>query len=391
VSARLRASLDPLLRGAIEAGDVPGVVAAVANRAGTVYEAAHGERALGEGPAMTLDTVCWIASMTKPVTGAAAMQLVEQGKLDLDAPAARILPELGRVQVLEGWDDKGEPRLRPAKGTITLRRLLTHTSGFVYDIWNGEMARYLRHKSLPRVGSGKLVALGVPLAFDPGERWEYGIGIDWAGRMVEAASGLRFADYLSRNIFSPLGMDSTAYILTPAMRARLAKVHNRGADGRLAPSAFETEQNLEFEPGGGGLYSCIGDYLRFVRMIMNGGEGNGHRLLRRETVELMSRNAMGATRVAPLKSTNAALSLDAEFFPGLPKSWGLTFMINEEAAPTGRSAGGLAWAGLGNTYFWIDPKKDIAGVLLTQILPFVDTRALALFLDFEKAVYQTVL
>ena len=389
-SDALRASADALLREGVQSGDLPGAVAAVTTRSGTIYEAAFGQRVLGQGPAMSLDTVMWIASMTKPVVGTAAMQLVEQGKLELDAPAAKVIPELANFQVIDGWEANGRVRTRPAKRAMTLRHLLTHTSGFVYDIWNADMARFVKTTNLPRAGSGRNIALQTPLAFDPGERWEYGIGIDWAGKMIEAVSGMRLGAYLTKNILEPLGMTSTAFKITPDMRARLAKVHARGADGKLTVTAFEVPQDPEFESGGGGLYSTAQDYQRFIRMIMNDGRGNGNQVVRPQTVEMMSRNAMGPLRVNLLPSFNPALSRDAEFFPGSPKSWGLSFMINEETAPTGRSPGSLAWAGLANTYFWIDRKKNVGGVWMTQILPFVDAKALSQFLAFEKAVYQTV-
>jgi CubicO group peptidase (beta-lactamase class C family) len=387
VRQRLSAGADALLRAAVGAGDVPGVVAALTTPAETIYESAHGLRVQGLAEAVRPDTVMWIASMTKPIVAAAAMQLVEQGRIGLDAPAAKIIPELGQVRVLEGWEADGRPRTRAAKGAITLRQLLTHTAGFTYDVWNADMARYLRTMNLPRAGSGQDIALRLPLSFDPGERWEYGINIDWAGKMVEAVSGMRLGAYLERNLTGPLGMSSTAFKITPAMRSRIARVHQRGDDGGLAATAFEIPQDPEFEPGGGGLYSSAQDYQRFLRMVLNRGTENGNRVLRRETVELMSRNAMGALRVAMLPSQNPLLSCDAEFFPGVPKTWGLSFMINETIAPTGRSAGSLSWAGLANTYFWIDPAKGIGGVLMTQVLPFVDPRALALFTAFEKSAY----
>ncbi len=333
--AVLRGNADALLRNAVASGDVAGVVAAATTREDTFYEAAFGERVLGQGPAMSLDTVCWIASMTKPLVGAGVMQLVEQGRLDLDAPAGKVIPYLGEVQVLDRWDDKGEPHLRSAKAPVTLRNLLTHTSGFVYDIWDPDIARYTRMKNLPRAGSGRNIALQIPLAFDPGARWEYGIGIDWAGKMLEAVSGMRLGAYLRQNLFAPLGMDSTGFRISPEMRARLAKVHQRGADGKLTVTGFEVPQEPEFEPGGGGIYSTAGDYLRFARMILNGGAGNGNRVLRAETVARMSKNNIGNLRVGMLKTQNAVLSRDAEFFIGTPKTWGLTFMINEEQAPPG--------------------------------------------------------
>jgi len=377
VRQRLSEGTDALLSAAVGAGDVPGVVAALTTPEETIYESAHGLRVQGQAEAMSADTVMWLASMTKPIVSAAAMQLVEQGKIGLDAPAANIIPELGQVRVLEGWEADGRPRTRAAKGAITLRHLLTHTAGFTYDIWNADMARYLKTMNLPRAGSGEERALRLPLCFDPGERWEYGINIDWAGKMVEAVSGMRLGAYLERNLTGPLGMSSTAFKISPAMRARIAKVHQRSADGTFTLNPFEVLQDPEFEPGGGGLYSTAEDYQRFMRMILNHGKGNGNQVLRHGTVELMSRNAMGGL-------------CDAEFFPGVPKTWSTAFMINEAAAPTGRSAGSLSWAGLVNTYFWIDPAKSIGGVLMTQVLPFVDARALALFTAYEKNVYSAL-
>ena len=389
-ASALKDTADPLLRNAVASGNVPGVVGAVTTAQSTYYEAAHGVRVLGQPAAMSMDTVMWIASMTKPVVGAAAMQLVEQGKIGLDDPAAKIIPELGQFQVLEGWDANNKPRLRAPKSAITLRNLLTHTAGFTYDIWNPDMARYLKVMNVPRAGSGRNAALRIPLAFDPGARWEYGINIDWAGKMIEAVSGMRLGEYLTRNVIDPLGMGSTAFKITPDMRSRIAKVHQRGDDGKFTVTAFEVPQDPEFESGGGGMYSTASDYQRFMRMILNGGRGNGNQVLRPETVELMSRNSMGGLRVRMLPTQNPVLSRDAEFFVGTPKTWGLSFMINETTAPTGRPAGSLAWAGLANTYFWIDPKPKIAGVIMMQILPFVDAKALALFTAFEKGVYASL-
>ena len=385
---KLKQTADTLLLNAVQAGHIPGVVASVSSGNDTLYEAAFGERALGQGVAMTPDTVFWLASMTKPIVGAAAMQLVEQGKLTLDEPAAKILPELAEVKLLTGWDAAGKPLLRTPKTQITLRQLLTHTAGFTSDIWNADSARYLKTMNLPRAGSGKKIALSVPLTFEPGTRWEYGINIDWAGQLVAAASGMRLGEYLQKNITGPLGMSSTGFRITANMRARLATVHQRDlVTGALNTTPFEVPQETEFDPGGGGMYSTAGDYLRFSRMILNQGRGNGQQLLKPETLALMSKNAMGPLRVNFLRTQNPAASLDAEFFPGIEKTWGLTFMINEQQAPTGRSAGSLAWAGLPNAFFWIDPTKDLAGVILMQVLPFVDPRALGLFTDYEKAVY----
>jgi methyl acetate hydrolase len=337
---------------------------------------------------MTPDTVVWIASMTKALTGTAAMQLVEQGKLALDMPASGVIPELGEAVVLEGFDADGQPRTRAPKRAITLRHLLTHTAGFAYEFWNADVARYQQVKGLPPIISCQNATLALPLHFDPGDRWEYGINIDWVGKIVEAVSGKKLGTYLSENVFGPLGMNDTAFRITPAMRQRLAKIHRRGDDGALVPADLEIPQDPEFEMGGGGLYATAGDYLKFVRMMLNHGSAGSEQVLKPDTVELMSRNAMGDCKVTMLHTVSPAVSNDAEFFPGMPKGWGLTFMINNEQAPTGRSAGSLAWAGLANTYYWIDLTRGLGGVYATQIFPFADHKALPLFFEFEKTVYQ---
>jgi len=386
----LKDQADVLLRKAADAGDVPGVAAMATNRERTLYEGAFGERVLGQSAPMTADTVCWLASMTKALTGAGVMQQVERGNLDLDSPASKWLPALGSVKVLEGFDAAGQPKLRAPKRPITLRHLLTHTAGYGYETWNAEVGRFQQATGTPSASTGKLAALGTPLLFDPGERWNYGINIDWAGRMVEAVSGKKLGAYLKENLFAPLDMNDTAFKITPAMRARLAKLHQRSDDGALVPIDLEVPQEPEFEAGGGGLYSTASDYLKFVRMILNRGKANGKQVLKPETVDLMARNHMGDTRVTMLKSFIPQRSNDAEFFPGMPKGWGLTFQINNEKAPTGRPAGGLMWGGLSNSYFWIDPATGVGGVYLTQILPFVDRKSLSLYYQFEKTVYQTL-
>ena len=386
--ASRKTKIDAALRGAVEAGDVPGVVAVATDRENVIYEGAFGKRVLGKPEPMTPDTVVWIASMTKAVTSAGAMQLVEQSKLDLDAPAAKVVPEIGAAQVLEGFDASGQPRTRAPRRPITLRHLLTHTAGFGYDMWNTDVGRYQEAMNIPGIISCQDAALRTPLLFDPGDQWHYGISIDWAGKMVEAVSGEKLGPYLQKNLFAPLGMTSTAFKITPDMRTRLAKIHQRGDDDALEPQMeLEIPQEPEFEMGGGGLYSTAQDYLQFVRMILNRGRASGGQVLKPETVDLMRRNNMGDNRVTVLKTAMPPLTNDAEFFPGLPKSWGLSFQINEEKAPTGRPAGGLMWAGLANSYYWIDPKSGIGGVYLTQILPFADKKSLPLYYAFESAFY----
>ena len=384
---RVMPQVDQVLRRAADSGEVPGVVATAATREGPIFQAAFGKRALPNGPAMTADSVFWIASMTKAITAAAAMQLVEQGKLSLDAPIGKVLPDLASPQVLEGFDAKGEPKLRPAKNAITLRHLMTHTAGFCYEMWNGDKATYLEKTGLPGITSCKNDALKTPIASDPGTRWEYGTNIDFVGKAVEAVSGKRLDAYLRDHIFAPLGMNDTGFKLTDAMRKRLVGMHARNPDGSLAPLPFELEQDPEFHMGGGGLYGTAGDYIKFTQMILNKGRGNGNQVLRPETVASMSQNHIGDLVVTKMTSAALIYTNDVDLYPDMVKKWGLSFLITTDKTPEGRSAGSLAWAGLANTFFWIDPARDVAGVILMQMLPFCDARCLEAFAGFERGIY----
>ena len=327
------------------------------------------------------------AAMTKAITSTAAMQLVERGKLELDRPIRELLPELAAAKVLEGFDAGGEPKLRPARRDITLRHLLTHTAGFAYDIWSPDLIRYQERMGIPGVINCQNLALTTPLLFDPGEKWNYGINIDWVGKAVEKVSGQNLEDYFRDNIFAPLGMRDTAFKLGTGQRARLAGMHARQPDGSLQQMEFELPQEPEFHMGGGGLYGTAGDYLKFQQMFLHEGRHNGAQVLEPETVRLMVRNHIGDLDVRLLETAMPPYSNDAEFFPGMIKKWGLGFMISTESVPGGRTAGSLAWAGLGNTYFWIDPGEGVAGVILTQLIPFADPKVLELFAQFETAVY----
>ena len=388
--ARNLARVDAVLRAAVDAKEVPGVVAMATTDKGLLYEGAFGTRDLGKGPAMTRETVFRIASMTKAVTCVAAMQLVEQGKLTLEGPLPDIDKALSAPQVLTGFDASGAPQLRPAKHPITLRHLLTHTAGFSYETWDANTVRYVKASGMPSTPSGKLAALRLPLVFDPGERWEYGINIDWVGRLVEAVSGQPLDVYFREHVFAPLGMKDSGFVASPEQRARQASVHQRQADGSLAPQPLETPFTPEFYAGGGGLYSTAPDYLIFLQMLLNQGSHNGARILKPETVALMAQNHIGELEAGILKTSLPARSNDVDLFPGISLKWGLAYMINMQPGPNGRSAGSLTWAGLYNTYFWIDPKRRVAGMIMTQILPFADTRALAVYGRFERAVYDAL-
>ena len=369
---------------------VPGVAAIATNRDGDIYEGARGERVLGDGEAFTTDTVCAIFSTTKAIGGTACLQLVEEGKLDLDAPAGIYAPRIGKLKVLEGFDADGQPRLRPPKRPITTRHLLTHTAGFAYDFFNEHYTRLANEHGQPSVITSSWASIETPLLFDPGEAWEYGTNIDWAGMVVEGITGKRLGDVFRERIFEPLGMTSTAFSMTPAMRAQVARIHARTATGGLDPMRdFELPAEPEVHMAGHGLYGTAADYIKFIRMWLNDGRGpDGRPILKPETVEMACRNHLPeGMNIKMLPGVNPTLSNDAEFFPGMRKTWALTFMINEEDAPTGRPAGSLAWAGLANLYYWIDRENGLGGYWATQIFPFADPTSVGGYLDFEKAVY----
>jgi methyl acetate hydrolase len=382
--------LDAVLRAGIARGAAPGAAAVIVDRDGVRYEGAAGERSLGSGVVMTPDTVGALFSMTKALTGTAAMQLVERGLLDLDGPAGAVCPEVGEVAVLDGFDEAGQPVTRPPTTPVTLRHLLTHTSGYVYDIWNVDSVRWHEVTGEPNILTLRKAALREPLAFDPGSRWEYGIGIDWVGQMVEAVSGLSLGAYLAEHVTGPLGMVDTAFVHSPSMLERTAAIHARLPDGSLAPIELPRPDDPEFEMGGGGMHGPATDYARFIRMLLNDGELDGTTVLAPGTVADMASNHIGDLRVEKLITTMPYLSNDAELFPGEPKWWGLTFQISEAPAGTGRPAGTLMWAGLANCYYWIDRVNGIGGVYLSQILPFGDQQSLDLYLEVERAVYESL-
>jgi methyl acetate hydrolase len=366
---------------------VPGVVAMVTDRDRNIYEGAAGRRRVDGAQPMTTDSVFAIFSTTKAITATAVLQLVEAGELDLDAPAKDYAPEIGELQVIEGFDAKGEPELRAPKRAVTTRMLLVHTAGFGYDFFNATYNRLAREHGQPSVVTASKEALTTPLLFDPGDDWEYGTNIDWAGQVVEAITGKRLGEVFAERIFRPLGITDTTFALDDARRARLAGMHARNGDGTLAPMDFELPSPPEIDMGGHGLYGTVGDYMKFIRMWLNEGEGEHGRVLAPETVRMALRNQLGDKKIKMLPGVDPTLSNDAEFFPGLSKSWSFSFMVNDDAAPTGRPAGANGWAGLANLFYWIDPENGVGGFWATQILPFGDPVSFGRYLDFETAVY----
>jgi methyl acetate hydrolase len=377
-----------ILDRAIESGTIVGATAFVGNRAGTISSHAVGLADPATGAPMKPDTIFQIASMTKAITSVAAMRLVEEGRLSLDAPIETVLPDLASPQVVAGFDDAGNATLRPATKSITLRHLLTHTSGLGYAFMSADMLRAYGPAGPPAPGS--IASITSPLLFDPGKRWEYGVSTDWVGRAVEAASGQSLGSYMAETILTPLGMDDTGFTLSDAQMARRAAMLSRSDDGAFTP--FPVEMNggpdAEFDSGGGGLMSSGPDYLHFIRMILNDGSLDGVTILKPETVAEMRRNQIGPLRAGKMDTVMPMFSHPYDGFPDMHTGWGLGFLINPEQGPNGRAAGSLAWAGIANSFYWIDPASDIAGVLMMQFLPFGDPDALALYAAFERAVYQ---
>ncbi len=376
--------IDAALQAKVGLKEIPGVVAMAANETSVVYQGATGLRNMAAATPMSTDTIFRIASMVKLLTSVAALQLVEQGKLKLDEPAANIDSTLASQQLLAGFDAKGIPQLRPAHMPLTLRHLLTHTSGFSYPLWDPNVVRYLK------AARGKPHLPRRPLMFEPGSRWAYGGSLDNVGRLIEIASGQSLDRYFSDHITGPLGMRDTGFVISEKQRARQASLHVRDAGGKLLPQPFEKLAAPTAFSGGGGIYSTAPDYLSLLQALLNGGSLRGTSILRPESVTLMSANQIGNLEIGVMRTTNPALSNDVDLFPGVQLRWGLGHMINAGPVADGRRAGSLTWAGLFNTYYWIDPTSRIAGVIMMQILPFVDKQALVAYRQFERGIYHAL-
>ena len=379
-SSGTKAAIDKVLADAVARGDVPGVVAMVTDGRAILYQGAFGLADVRSGRPMTVDTLFRIASMTKPVTSLAAMQLVEQGRLSLDDPAEKYVPQLANLKVFETFDAKtGAYTLRPAKRAPTVRHMLTHTAGLGYN-FTSPIVRDFR----PRTGEAHVAG---PLLFEPGEQWVYSTGIDWAGRIVEAVSGKSLEVYFREHIFGPLGMADTSYNQADERQRRFAVVHLRRPDGTFQVDPVQPPMSVAQPIGGGGLGSTAPDYIRFLQMLLNRGSLNGTRIVSPDTVVTMGRNHIGSVGVRAIKTAMPERSSDFTFVADGRDKWGIGFMISADGKPGGRSAGSLSWGGLNNTYFWVDPARGIAGVILMQFLPFADSKALALYDAFERAAY----
>ncbi|MCA6296326.1 MAG: beta-lactamase family protein [Phenylobacterium sp.] len=376
------AGFEKALEAAVASGRIAGAVAAVADRDGVTYTRQAGVRQAGEPAAMTQDTIFWLASMTKAIVSVAALREVEAGRLSLDGDLSGLLPEFADLKVLEGFGEDGAPRLRPARRAPTLRDLLTHTSGFGYAFLSEDLTRWHATTGAADPNGGTRAAHVLPLLHDPGEAWSYGIGIDWAGLAVEAASGQRLDAYLAEHILGPLGMTDTGF--APVDTSRRATAHLR-VEGTLFPAPTPPGgTEAEVLSGGGGLHGTAPDYIRFLRMLLNGGALDGARVLQPETVRALSEVQTGSLRAGAFKTANGVLTTDFDLYPDMQTGHGLASVVTPEATREGRRPGALNWAGIFNTYFWADPEAGKAGVLLTQLMPFGDPDVLALLRALER-------
>ncbi|WP_457299827.1 serine hydrolase domain-containing protein [Phyllobacterium sp. P5_D12] len=380
-------SIDAAMQKAVNDRTVAGAVAIAATQKGIVYEGLFGKANADTGTPMRPDTVFWLLSMTKAITATACMQLVEQGDLKLDDDASKYLPQLAAPKVLVGFDSNGQPQLRPARNTIKVHHLLTHTSGFTYSNWSDVMMRYETATGMPDIATCENGAFNAPLEFEPGERWQYGISMDWTGKLVEAVRDQSLEVYFRENIFAPLGMKDSGFLISSEQKRRVATCFSRETDGGLKVMPFEMPQRPEFFMGGGGAYSTPQDYMMLLQALLHGGKFNGVQILKPETVAMMMQNQVGDLNVRKMDSAAPTYSNSFDQFPAQKHKWGYSFDINTEAGPHGRSAGSVSWAGLLNCYFWIDPVRKLTGSLFTQLLPFYDDRVVALCGDYERGLY----
>jgi CubicO group peptidase (beta-lactamase class C family) len=373
--------LDAEVQRAVDRKDAAGIVVMAANRKGIVYQGAFGLADIDQARPLEMDSMFRIASMTKAITSTAAMQLVEQGRFGLDDRVDKHFPEFARLSVFASFDPAtGGCQLTPASAPVTVRHLFCHTSGLGYPFTSAILRDFK-----PRAGENYPVG---PLLFEPGTRWHYGTSVDWLGRLVEKVSGSPLEDYFRQKIFTPLAMPDTSYFVPKHKEARLVTVNRRRQDGSLVREATQPPTSGFTPIGGGGLTSTASDYIRFTRMILNGGELDGARIVSADSVAQMSRNNIGSIGVPALKSAQPERSEDFSFIADGRDKWGLGFLITADADPAKRSAGSLSWGGINNTYYWIDPARDLTGVILMQFLPFADKRALAAYDTFERGVYR---
>lgn len=372
---------------AIAQGMVPGAVAIVGNSKGILHQSAFGPSSRPDGRAHTLDDVFMLASMTKAITSVAGAQLLEQGRFSLDQPAEEILPEIAMHQVITGYTADDKPILRPARGKVTMRHLFTHTSGHSSDVWNANTLKYCKVMNLPPIPSCKIEAFNLPLAFDPGTGWEYGVATDFLGKIIEKLSGMRLEQYFKTQIFDRCGMEWTSFVMGPRQLAQEVPVRGKVKRGEINVLEFKISQEPEMYMAGAGLYGTAGDYFRFLRMLLNKGDAPNGRVLKPETVALMFRNHIGDIKLPVMRTVIPPVSADLDLDQPHGNKWSLCGLTNMVDMPGRRRAGSQFWGGLGSSYFWVDPTSDLAGLVLFSYFPFADQDGLDLFATLERDSY----
>ncbi|KAF2098476.1 beta-lactamase/transpeptidase-like protein [Rhizodiscina lignyota] len=383
---------------------IPGTTVVVVDRNGEELIAhAGGKRGSGSDEPMTLDSVYWIASCTKMIVGFACMQLVERGMLKLDDAdhLDKLCPELKSLKVLQ---DDG--KLVEQKNRITLRMLLSHTAGFGYTFFNEKLRDFSYPVGFDEFSGAAQDLLQQPLVHQPGEDWEYGVNIDWAGFALERATKMSLNEYIQTHIFNPLGLENITMHPRPKMRAALAHMHYRRPDGSLVrrdhllhrPLVPGMKVNDFFHSGGAGCFAKPGDYVQILATLLNGGVSpKTHvKLLEQSTVDMMFQNQItkfpnfGRKGIPDAKPELTNPIPDLYPVPESPEQgWGLTFMLSNGGV-TGRSTGTGHWAGLPNCWWWCDRESGVAGMVCTQILPFADAKVLGMWFDVETQVYTAI-
>lgn len=381
----LKQTLEKVLENTVNrAGGAPGVVAMVTDRNGNIYEGAAGFRDLDTKVPMTTDTVFALFSTTKAITGAVLMKLIEEGKVSLKDPVKKYVPEIEDIMVLDSFNSDGTPKLRKPNKDITINMLMLHTAGFGYEFFSENDRRYRESKGVPSILTSTFDSIKSVLLFEPGERWNYGVNIDWVGKVIEAVCGKRLEEVMKEYIFEPLNMNDISFNPNTSMKGRRATIHTRDQNGLLTPKPdLILPEDPEMDMGGHGLYASIGEYMKFIRMILNDGQG----IFKKETIEQMAQNGLGELKSGGWLTSDTTLANDGEFFPGVQKSWSYTFQVNDEPLPTGRPAGQLMWAGLANLYYFIDRENGIGGFWATQMFPYQDPASYLGYVEFESAIY----
>lgn len=381
-------AIDKVLREAVDSGAVPHVAAIAANADGIIYQGAAGPRTVGESAPLTVDTHLRIMSMTKMVATVAALQLVENGSLDLDAPVEQYCPDFARVKVLEGFDGD-TPTLRDPASKATVRQLVTHTSGLGYWFWSEELVRWQDVTGTPNVVAGLKASFGAPMIDDPGKRFIYGINIDWLGKVIESVSGVGLDVAMKDGIFGPLGMDQTTFVMNDDQRGNCSPVHVPDGSGGWTSAGEILNQAPEYYAGGHGLYAPPTDYIKFERALLRGGELDGERILQQSTVDSAFTNQIGDLDF-PHAIPTADPNSSGPFNPGPGNKWGYGLLLNTADVPGMRRAGTGAWAGLCNTHFWVDRETGICASIYSNFLPFITDGGLQLYADYERALYASL-